>query len=112
VRADTNTASATSGATHGCAGAQQVALVVHPQALRDIGDRVGDRNATSVGIARIEHDDGQVRAPEFVACAAHAFAFDGVAAFAQARGVHEGEFGAVHAQRFRAGDRAWCPRCP
>jgi hypothetical protein len=64
---------------------EQVGLVVDPQAARHIGDRVGDGGAACLRISRIEHDDRQVRALQFVARAAHAFAFDRIAAFAQAR---------------------------
>ena len=57
----------------------------------------------SFRVARVEHHDGQVGALHFFAGAAHAFAFDGVAAFAQAGGVDQFQLQAIDADGLAQG---------
>ncbi len=89
---------------------QQVRLVVDVDLVRHRCHGLAQRRFAGRRIARIQHDQRQVGALDFHMCAAHAFAFDGVAAVARPA-VSTRVSSSRPGGWSREACRGWCRRC-
>ena len=79
---------------------QQVAFIVGQQAQGHRREHLRHRRQPGGGVARIQHHQGEIGGFQFGTSAAHAFAFDRIAALAQAGGVHQRQFQTIQAHGF------------